>query len=190
MASAMTWPASVPATTTVGDLTARMLAYAKRASVTKTRANAHVTLASGVPSATTTATAASTRSAMQWQGDACAILVGQGGTAQSSVTVTTHHVTSSQDAASAGKDCGVSVVNDTASVSMASATRRTAHVPAHQGTAGSSAGSHVLLGSTVKTAGTGGVKKKTWQRANVPFSKRQKVCSLTDAQCSFPQCDP
>lgn len=159
MASAMTWPASVPATTTVGDLTARMLAYAKRASVTKTRANAHVTLASGVPSATTTATAASTLSVMQWQGDACAILVGPGGTAQSSVTVTTHHATSSQDAASAGKDCGVSVANDTANVSMASATRRTAHVPVHQGTVGSSAGSHVLLGSMVKTAGTGGVKK-------------------------------
>lgn len=77
----------------------------------------------------------------------------------SSVTVTIHHVTSSRDAASAVRDCGAHGVNDIASVPTASATRRTARVPAHQGTVGSSAGNHVLLGSTVKTAGTGGAKR-------------------------------
>lgn len=167
MASAMTWPASVPATTTVGDLTATMLAYVKRASVIKRQANAHVTLASGVLSATTIATAAWTPSAMQWQDDAYAILVGPGGTAQYSVAVTTRHATSLQDAASVGKECGVHVVNDTASVSMASATRRMARVPVHQGTVGSSAGSHVLLDSMGKTAGTGGVKKKNMAESKI-----------------------
>lgn len=74
---------------------------------------------------------------------------------QSNVTVTIHPATSSRDAASAGRGCGAHGVNDTASASTASATRRMAHVPAHQDTVGSSAGSRVLPGSMVKTAGTG-----------------------------------
>lgn len=78
---------------------------------------------------------------------------------QSSVAVTIHHVTSSRDAASAVRNCGARGVNDIASASTASATRRTARVPAHQGTVGSSAGNHVQPGSTVKTAGTGGAKR-------------------------------
>lgn len=108
---------------------------------------------------------------MQWQDDAYAILVGPGGTAQSSVTVTTHHATSLQDAASVGKECGVHVVNDIASVSMASATQRMARAPVHQGTVGSSAGSHVLLDSMGKTAGTGGVKKKHGRKQMQDFQK-------------------
>lgn len=78
---------------------------------------------------------------------------------QSDVTATTHHATSSQDAASAAIGGGVSVVNGTASVSWASATRM-AHVHVHQGTVGSSVGRHVLLGSMVKTAGKGELKNK------------------------------
>lgn len=77
---------------------------------------------------------------------------------QSSVTVTIHHATSSRGAASAGRGCGAHGVNGTASASTASATRPTARVLAPQGTVGSSAGNHVLPGSTVKTAGTGGEK--------------------------------
>ena len=155
-ASAMTWPALVPATTTVGDRTARMRACARRANVTKTRANAPATPASGVRSATTTATAASTPSVTPWQAAASAARAGRGGTAPSSVTVTIHRVTSSRDAASAGTGCGARGANGTASASTANAIRPTARVPARQDTVGSSAGSRVPLDSTVKTAGTGG----------------------------------
>lgn len=76
---------------------------------------------------------------------------------QSDVTATTHHATSSQGAASAVIGGGASVVNGTASVSRASVTRM-ARVHAHQGTVGSSAGRHVPLGSTVKTAAKGELK--------------------------------
>lgn len=72
----------------------------------------------------------------------------------SSVIVTTRRVTSSQDAASAGRGSGVNVASATANAATESATRQTAHVPAHQDIVGSSAGSHVLQDSTVKTAGT------------------------------------
>lgn len=124
--------------------------------MTERRANAHVTPASGVPCATTTATAASTPSATRRRGDACAILVGRGGTVPSSVTATIHRATSSRDAASARRDCGAHGVKVTAIASKASATKRTARVPARQGTVGGFAGNRVLPGSTVKTAGTGG----------------------------------
>ena len=77
---------------------------------------------------------------------------------QSSVTVTIPHANSSLDAACAGRGCGAHGVTVTASASTASAIRRTAHVPAHQGTVGSFAGNHVLPGSMVKTAETGGEK--------------------------------
>lgn len=147
--------------------------------MTRRRANAHVTLAPGVHSATTTATAASTLSAMLIQGDVSAILVGQGGTVQSSVTATIHHATSSRDAASAGRGCGALGANDTASASTASATRRTARVPARQGTVGSSAGNHVLLGSMVKTAGTGGGRILAERKYTIP--KPQETYSFTDA---------
>lgn len=175
----MTWPASVPVTTIAGDLTARMHAYAKRANVTKRRANVHATLVPGVLSATTTATAASTRCAMQWQGAASATPAGQEGTVQSSATVTIHHVTSSRDAANAGRGCGARGVNDTASASTANATRRMAHVPAHQGTVGSFAGNHVLLGSMVKTAETGGGSILAESKCTI--SETQETCSFTDA---------
>lgn len=72
-----------------------------------------------------------------------------------SVTVTIHRATSLRDAASAGRGCGANGVNETASATMASATRLMVHVPVCLGTVGSSAGSHVLLGSMVKTAETG-----------------------------------
>ena len=175
----MTWLASVPVITIVGDLTARMHAYAKRANVTKRQANAHATLAPGVPSATTTATAASTQCVMRWQDVASATPAGRAGTVQSSVTVTIHHVTSSRDAASAGRGCGAQDVNDTASASRASATRRTARVLAHQGTVGSFAGNHVLPGSMVKTAGTGGGNILAESKCTI--SETQETCSFTDA---------
>lgn len=156
----MTWLASALATTTAGARTVRMLVYAKRANVTKRQENAHVILASGVPSATTIAIAASTPSVMQWRAGVCAIPVGPEGTAGSSATATTRHATSSQDAASVGKDCGAHDVNGTASVLTASATQPTGHARARRGTVGSSAGSRALLGIMDKTAGTGEVLKK------------------------------
>lgn len=111
-------------------------------------------------------------------------MVGPGGTAQSSVTVTAHRANSSQDAASVGKDCGVPVVNDTASVSMASATRQMARVLVHRGTVASSAGNHVLLGFMVKTAGTGGLKKT---KTCTIFITIESVQSYSvDPQCLFP----
>jgi len=180
MASVMTWPANVPATTIVGVLTARMHVYAKRASVTKTQENAHVTPVSGVLSATTSATVALTPSAIRWRGGVCVILAGREGTVQSSVTVTIHHATSSLDAASAGRGCGVQDVNGIASASTASATRLMAHVPVRQGIVGSSAGNHVLQDSMVKTAGTGGERKSLAER-KCTISKAQETCSFTDA---------
>lgn len=74
---------------------------------------------------------------------------------QFSVTVTIHRVTSSRDAASAGKGCGAHGVSATVSASMASVTKQMAHVPAHQVTVGSSAGNHALPDSMDKTAGIG-----------------------------------
>lgn len=97
---------------------------------------------------------------MLWRAGVCAILVGPGGTVGSSATATTRHVTSSQDAASAGKDCGAHDVNGTASVLTANATQPTGRARAHQGTVGSSAGSHALLGIMDKTAETGEVFKE------------------------------
>lgn len=96
---------------------------------------------------------------------------------QSSVTATIHPVTSSQDAASAGRGCGARGVSDTANASMASATRRMARVPAHQGTVGSSAGSHVLPASTAKTAGTGEGNDSAGRKCSI--LKTQQACSLT-----------
>ncbi len=147
--------------------------------MTKRQANAHATLAPGVHSATTTATAASTLSATLIQGVVYAILVGRGGTVQSSATATIHHATSSRDAASAGRGCGAHGVNDTASASTASATRQTARVPAHQDTVGSSAGNHVLPGSMVKTAGTGGGRNLAESKYTIP--KPQETYSFSDA---------
>ena len=95
---------------------------------------------------------------------------------QSSVTATIHPVTSSQDAASAGSDCGARGASDTANASTASATRRTARVPAHQGTAGSSAGSHVPPASTARTAGTGEGNDIAGRKCSI--SKTQQACSL------------
>lgn len=74
---------------------------------------------------------------------------------QPSATVTTHHVSSSRGDASVGRGGGGRGVSATVSASMASATRRMARVPAHQGTVGSSVENHVQLASMVKTAGTG-----------------------------------
>lgn len=74
---------------------------------------------------------------------------------RSSVTVTTHHVTSSPVAASAASDCGGLAVSVTASAFMASATRLMVHVPAHQDTEASSVESHVQPVSMAKTAGIG-----------------------------------
>ena len=95
----------------------------------------------------------------------------------SSVTATIHPVTSSQDAASAGRGCGARGVSDTANVSTASATRRTARVPAHRGTVESSAGNHVLLASMAKTAGTGEENDSGGRKCII--SKTQQACSLT-----------
>lgn len=73
---------------------------------------------------------------------------------QSSVTVTTPHVTSSQGAANAASDCGGLAVSATASAFMANVTRLMAHVPALQDIEASSAENHVQLVFMVKTAGT------------------------------------
>ncbi len=102
---------------------------------------------------------------------------------QSSVTVTIHHATSLRDAASAGRGCGARGVSDTASASRASVTRWMGHAPAHQGTVGNSAGSHVLPGSTVKTAGTG--VGKNLAETNVPLQKHRKraVLQLSNVPC-------
>lgn len=98
---------------------------------------------------------------------------------QSSATVTIHRATSSRDAASAEKGCGAQGVNDTASASTASVTRQTARVPAHQDTVGSFAENHVLPGSMVKTAGTGGGNILAESKCTI--SETQETCSFTDA---------
>lgn len=75
----------------------------------------------------------------------------------SSATATTRRATSSQGAASAGRDCGARGVSGTASALTGSATQPTGRARARRGTVGSSAGSRVLLGIMDKTAGTGGI---------------------------------
>lgn len=159
-ASVTTWQGCVPVTTIAGDLSARRLVSAKRASVTKIRGNVRVTPGPGARSATTTATAASTRRAMWTRADACATLAGWDGTARPSATATTRRASSTRDAASVGRSCGVRGVKDTASASTASATRMMGRVRARLDIVGSSAGNRVPLDFMGKTAGTGKVKKK------------------------------
>lgn len=163
MASVMTWPASVPAITTAGDQTVRMHVCAKKASVIKKQANAHVTPASGVLSVTTSATAASTPSATPWRAAASAGLDGWGETALCSVTVTTRHVNSSRDAVSVLRCGGGSGASGTASVHTANATKLMALVSALQATVGSSAENRVRLDSTDRTAGTSRIFLQSFQ---------------------------
>ncbi len=122
--------------------------------MTRSQANAPAMPVTGGRSATTTATAASTRFATRPRAGASATPAGSAGTAALSVYVTTRLVSSLLADVSAGRGCGDSAVNGTASVPTGSATLWMDRVPVNPDTEESCAGSRVQLDSMDRTAKT------------------------------------
>lgn len=122
--------------------------------MTRRRANVPAMPVTGGRSATTTATAASTRCATRTRAGASATPAGSAGTVVLSAHVTTRLVSSFRADVSAGRGFGVSVVNGTVSARTASVTLWMDHVPVNLDTEESYAGSRVQLGSMDRTAET------------------------------------
>ncbi len=148
------WPGSARAPQTAGVRTAKSPATVRKGNVTRSQANAPAMPVTGGRSATTTATAASTRFATRPRAGASATPAGSAGTAALSVYVTTRLVSSLLADVSAGRGCGVSAVNGTVSVPTGSATLWMDRVPVNPDTEESCAGSRVQLDSMDRTAKT------------------------------------